>query len=380
MDLDWYTTREREYAEVLPWDHLDAGLDREWLWEDWQDALDEVEVDDCRWTPCFECGVCPQLDTTIQIGPTGRRLLPLTPVADLSNGSLNSHHWRARNGRNAVGRFLRLRLATAKSSAMARSAVVVLGSALATPRTQPEQHPPPVQWLRVKYAKRGRARFTSHRDFGRAFERALRRAGVPMAYSSGFSPHPRISYPNASPTGAASEAEYLEIGLAAACDPDKVRVALDAALPPGLDVVEVAVVRPGALAEELTGSRWQVDLAGSAESNAAGCPRGVPRQGRGAGAADDQERNAGVRRPCGRGQRSRSRDGRLTMTLAHQTPLVRPDDVLAGLRVASPEFAPMEPPILTRLAQGRLDPESGAITEPGHLQIAGGAARRASQL
>jgi len=85
VDLDWYTTRAREYAEVLPWDHLDAGLDREWLWEDWQDALDEVEVDDCRWTPCFECGVCPQLDTSIQIGPTGRRLLPLTPVvADLS--------------------------------------------------------------------------------------------------------------------------------------------------------------------------------------------------------------------------------------------------------------------------------------------------------
>ena len=84
VDLDWYTTREREYAEVLPWDHLDAGLDREWLWDDWQDAIDEVEVDDCRWTPCFDCGVCPQLDTTIQIGPTGRALLPLTPVAGLS--------------------------------------------------------------------------------------------------------------------------------------------------------------------------------------------------------------------------------------------------------------------------------------------------------
>ena len=80
VDLDWYTTRERTYAEVLPWDHLDAGLDRDWLWEDWQDALDEVEVDDCRWTPCFDCGVCPQLDTSIQIGPTGRSLLPLTPV------------------------------------------------------------------------------------------------------------------------------------------------------------------------------------------------------------------------------------------------------------------------------------------------------------
>ncbi|GAA2099747.1 TIGR03960 family B12-binding radical SAM protein [Microlunatus panaciterrae] len=81
VDLDWYTVRERDYDEVLPWDHLDSGLDRDWLWEDWQDALDEVEVDDCRWTPCFDCGVCPQLDTTIQIGPTGRSLLPIASVS-----------------------------------------------------------------------------------------------------------------------------------------------------------------------------------------------------------------------------------------------------------------------------------------------------------
>jgi radical SAM family uncharacterized protein len=78
VDVAWYTTRDREYAEVLPWDHLDSGLDREWLWEDWQDALTEVEVDDCRWTPCFDCGVCPQLGTEIQVGPTGQTLLPVT--------------------------------------------------------------------------------------------------------------------------------------------------------------------------------------------------------------------------------------------------------------------------------------------------------------
>ncbi|MCT1459185.1 TIGR03960 family B12-binding radical SAM protein [Aestuariimicrobium sp. p3-SID1156] len=81
VDLDWYTVREREYDEVLPWDHLDAGLDRDWLWEDWQDALDETEVEDCRWTPCYDCGVCPQMQTEIQIGPTGRTLLPLTVVS-----------------------------------------------------------------------------------------------------------------------------------------------------------------------------------------------------------------------------------------------------------------------------------------------------------
>lgn len=70
VDVDWFTTRQREHAEVLPWDHLDSGLDREWLWEDWLDALEEVEVEDCRWTPCFDCGVCDQMGTEIQIGPS----------------------------------------------------------------------------------------------------------------------------------------------------------------------------------------------------------------------------------------------------------------------------------------------------------------------
>ncbi len=77
VDVDWYTIREREYTEVLPWDHLDSGLDSEWLWEDWQDALAEVAVDDCRWTPCFDCGVCEQMDTQIQVGPTGVIDLPM---------------------------------------------------------------------------------------------------------------------------------------------------------------------------------------------------------------------------------------------------------------------------------------------------------------
>ncbi len=89
VDLAWYTTRERPYGEVLPWDHLDAGLDRDWLWQDWLDAIDPAgaaEVDDCRWTPCFECGVCPAMGTEIQAGPTGARLLPLTVVTGRSAG------------------------------------------------------------------------------------------------------------------------------------------------------------------------------------------------------------------------------------------------------------------------------------------------------
>ncbi|MEZ5115769.1 MAG: TIGR03960 family B12-binding radical SAM protein [Candidatus Nanopelagicales bacterium] len=86
VDVDWYTTRERDHTEVLPWDHLDSGLDRDWLWEDWQDALAETEVEDCRWSPCFDCGVCDQMGTEIQIGPTGRTL-PLTVIAPGGTGA-----------------------------------------------------------------------------------------------------------------------------------------------------------------------------------------------------------------------------------------------------------------------------------------------------
>jgi hypothetical protein len=81
VDVDWYTIRERQQNEVLPWDHLDSGLDSEWLWEDWQDALEEVAVDDCRWTPCFDCGVCDQMSTQIEIGPTGVVDLPMPVVS-----------------------------------------------------------------------------------------------------------------------------------------------------------------------------------------------------------------------------------------------------------------------------------------------------------
>ena len=128
-------------------------------------------------------------------------------------------------------------------------------------RTQPPQQAPPEQRLRVRYAKRGRARFASHRDIGRAIERALRRAQIPMAYSSGFSPHPRISYAGASPTGAASESEYLELGLAARLEPASVRDLLNQALPDGIEVVGVAE-GSGSLAELLTASCWRLDLPG----------------------------------------------------------------------------------------------------------------------
>ncbi len=58
LDFDWYVHRHRSEHEVLPWDHLSAGLHKDFLWQDWRDALDEVGLEDCRWTPCYDCGAC----------------------------------------------------------------------------------------------------------------------------------------------------------------------------------------------------------------------------------------------------------------------------------------------------------------------------------
>jgi len=85
VDLAWYSYRERSEDESLPWDHLDSGLEKSWLWEDWQESLTAVQLDDCRWSPCYDCGVCPGLDLVHDTGYQPGALLPVLPTvpADL---------------------------------------------------------------------------------------------------------------------------------------------------------------------------------------------------------------------------------------------------------------------------------------------------------
>jgi radical SAM-linked protein len=242
-----------------------------------------------------------------------------------------------------------------------------------TPPRPPERHTPPVvQRLRLRYAKRGRLRFTSHRDFQRALERAVRRAEVPIGYSAGFSPHPKISYAGAAPTGGASEAEYLELGVTVPCDPEAVRSALDAALPDGLDVLEVVVASGSSLAERLEASHWQLALPGVEQAVAEAATREF--LARDLVEVERMTKN-GRRRFDVRGAVLRMGGAEravaevvemcaiLSVVVRHCTPAVRPDDVLAGLRLVS-GLEPPAPPRATRLAQGPWDEESGTVSDP----------------
>lgn len=231
--------------------------------------------------------------------------------------------------------------------------------------------PVAVQRLRMRFAKRGRLRFSSHRDFQRAFERALRRAGVPMAYSAGFSPHPKISYAGAAATGAASEAEYVEIGVVERLDPEELRSALDQALPAGFDVLEVVEARGGALAERLEASEWRVRLPGVDPGVAAAATAAflaassveVHRLTKN-GMRSFDARGPVVRLEAALDDRAGSAPCAILRLVVRQvTPAVRPDDVLSGL-VQVAALAPPVTPEVTRLAQGPLDEAEGTVSDP----------------
>jgi radical SAM-linked protein len=285
--------------------------------------------------------------------------------------------------------------------------------------------PPTVQKLRIRYAKRGRLRFTSHRDIQRAFERALRRAQVPMAYSAGFTPHPKVSWAGAAPTGVASEAEYVEIGVTRALDPAELAAALDASLPPDLDILEIVEAATPNLMERLEASVWEIRLPGvepeaaraavaafliadevpvermtkngvrrfDARSAVAGIEalEGSADGGFGGGlgsvsdgvfdsalaaaipAAVSTGDTASAPAPGqgvaseGAGQGARP-CAILRLVVRHLTPAVRPDDVLTGLgRVAG--LVPPVPPQVTRLAQGPLRTGDGSTATPASVSV-----------
>jgi radical SAM-linked protein len=269
--------------------------------------------------------------------------------------------------------------------------------------TQNGGKPVTAQHLLVRYAKRGKMRFASHLDVARAFERGVRRAGLPIAYSTGFTPHPKISYAGGAPTGVASEAEYLSLTLTSRTEADAVRERLNAALPDGIDVIAVTEDSGGLPASRLTASEWQVALPGLPADNV------VPVVGKFLALTEapvERLTSKGMRRmdaraavvslevlddpsadshlPGGRDGASRSApSGRLPaarstfagdipappspvspgcalrMVVRHTVPSVRPDDVLNALRDVSDVF-PAGQPLMTRLAQGSLG-ESGVV-------------------
>ena len=213
-------------------------------------------------------------------------------------------------------------------------------------------------------------RFASHRDVARAIERGVRKAGIPVAYSAGFSPHPRISYSGGAPTGSASEAEYLELAVTRRCELDDVGRRLDAALPDGIDVIEVVEAGTASAGLQLEASAWEVTLPGVTPGAAASAVLAFLAESSvevqrltSKGTRTLDARAAVIAMTCdasGAAQADAARRAGpeqaaecaiLRMIVRQLTPAVRPDDILAALRQLS-ALEPASPPVVTRLWQG----------------------------
>ena len=213
----------------------------------------------------------------------------------------------------------------------------------------------------------------------------MRRANVPIAFSQGFTAHPKISYASAAPTGVASEAEYLELALQDEVDPTELVAALDAALPPGIDILDAVIATDGNLADRIEASAWQIELPG--------VPVDVLRQ---AAAAFLAAEEVPVERLTKQGMRTFDARGPVVSLTVREsddaplspadgttwapsrgsaagcaildcvvrlvTPAVRPDDVLSGLRVVA-ALEPPVPPRATRTAAGVLT-AAGDFVDP----------------
>ncbi|HSO04924.1 MAG TPA: TIGR03936 family radical SAM-associated protein, partial [Candidatus Limnocylindrales bacterium] len=203
-----------------------------------------------------------------------------------------------------------------------------------------------------------------------------RRARVPMAYSAGFSPHPKVSYANSAPTGAASEAEYVEIGVVRRCDPEALRAELDDALPPGLDVLEVVEARTPDLVNRLEASRWHIEVPGADSGELAQAwqrvtdAEAVPVQ---------RMMKQGMRtldlRPAlvtGEVGDAGPLGAVLEVTVANVTPTVRPEEILVALREVG-GLAASDPARSTRVAQGPLTAD-GLVGDPLAVDRAAAAA------
>jgi len=242
---------------------------------------------------------------------------------------------------------------------------------MARPQPSGPQPALTVQRLTIRYSKRGRMRFASHRDIARAIERGVRKAGLPVAYSAGFSPHPRISYSGGAPTGSASEAEYLELAVTRRCEPDDVSRRLNVALPDGIDVIEVVETGGRSAGIQLEASEWEVvwpgvpaDAAASAVQAFLAAPSVQVERLTSKGMRRLDARAAVISLTSHAPEPEIDESARcviLRMIVRHMTPAVRPDDILAALRQLSAPV-PASPPLVTRLWQGPISALSAGQT------------------
>jgi radical SAM family uncharacterized protein/radical SAM-linked protein len=192
-------------SQPLPWDHIDSGVDKGWLADDLRQALAAAVVPDCSFDGCSSCGVCgPELRHNVVVPPP--------PI----------------------------------------------------PEQRPQRAPASerVARLRFRFSKTGSLALLSHLDLVRLMERALRRSGLPVSFTGGFHPLPRVQFALALPLGAEADGEWMDLEYTQPIDPTEALQRLQAQLPAGFALLQVEAVEVSApsLSQELMAAHWQLQL------------------------------------------------------------------------------------------------------------------------
>jgi radical SAM family uncharacterized protein/radical SAM-linked protein len=201
---EWYL-RRRSLDEVLPWDHLDCGVTREFLLAERERALGESATGDCRNGRCSACGVCDFSVVAPRISPHDT----VRPLADA-----------------------------------------------------PAAEPLLPARVRLRFAKTDAMRFLSHLELITVFTRAVSRARVPILFSQGFHPHPKFSFATATSVGIESRAEYMDMFVAAGCGADEVQARLNKVLPDGMRILEAELidVKSPSLSTQMMATHYRITL------------------------------------------------------------------------------------------------------------------------
>jgi radical SAM family uncharacterized protein/radical SAM-linked protein len=187
VDPCWFAARERDTKEILPWDHISCGVSRDFLLSEYEKSLAAEVTPDCRDAGCRACGVC-----------TPEQIRTLPPLRSAQMGS----------------------------------------DMELPPRQAAQEADRPLRRIRIVFNKRGDLRFLGHLEMARMFERACRRARIPLSFTGGYSPKPRITFALSLPTGTEALAEWLDLELSEALPPEDVMNKLNDQLPSGIRVVE----------------------------------------------------------------------------------------------------------------------------------------------
>ena len=205
MDPDFFTIRDRDVCEPLPWDHIDTGVTREFLAAEWDNALKGAYTADCRVDDCNQCGVCDF-----------EQIAPLT-------------HDRFKNAASGVPPG-----ADQKAAAF--------------------------QKLTVFYTKRDQARYFGHLELVNIFQRALKRAGIAVRFSEGFHPKPKISFNDPLPVGIESQQERFTLSVTGDVRLRQVKDLLNMHLPAGLVITDCCLAPKKSPGDQLRRNRYSIDL------------------------------------------------------------------------------------------------------------------------